>query len=75
MIGYKLGEKVGLYFTTWTKCIVLVQSVKEALCGHYEMLKFPYDKMENTPYSEFGKVRGVKILWMNNGKRNLENQP
>ncbi len=45
MIGYGLGKKVGLYFTTWTKCIVLIQNVKEALCGHYRMLKFTYCKM------------------------------
>jgi hypothetical protein len=45
IIGYGLGKKVGLYFTTWTKCIVLIQSVKKTLCGHYKMSRFTNYKM------------------------------
>jgi hypothetical protein len=68
MIGYGLGENVKLYFTTWIECIVLVQSVKETLCGHYKMSRIIYCKMKDTPYSEFGELQGIKILWMKNGK-------
>jgi hypothetical protein len=73
MIGYGLGKKVGFYFITWTECIVLVQSVKEALCGHYEMSRLTYCKMEDTPYSRLGEVQGIEVLWMKNGKRNSKN--